>query len=208
MKRLKGLPKKIASFFFFFFFFRARTLSQEEIFVFSSFEKSYREKKIFYSQREKSQSFTLSRGNRYRQKQEGWGYILWALWFNGFLTFENCKYQNYSIDEQTNAFLWFSVFLGSAVKSKTIFVKFGIKHSYRHILQHAVVRFCIFQYLNLFQPDVSFFFENEYTSNGVSSKIFSRNITVKTPKTTFQIKIRGVIYGNSNGFPSNFFSTH
>lgn len=187
MKRLKGLPKKIAS------FLEQEHFSQEEIFLLSHlFEKKVIEKEedILQSKEKKIAITSLVEKGIVRQKKQGKSEIYFLDSIESFFawTRKNANTKKDSIDEQTNAFLdLLRSFLGSAVKSKINFYEGieGIKDSYRHILQHAEEVSAYFSVIESIQPDLHHFFENEYTPERARRKIFSRNITVKTPKTTY-----------------------
>lgn len=94
-----------------------------------------------------------------------------------------------SVEDSTQVFInSLRSSLGYTVKSDVTFFEGieGIKDSYRHILDHAQGEVCAyFSVKEEEQPDLQMFFVNEYSPERAKRNIYSRNITPKTPKTTF-----------------------
>ena len=82
--------------------------------------------------------------------------------------------------------------LGGAVKSKFLFFEGveGIKDSYHHILKHAEKETLAYYSIEeTVQPELQSFLDLYYSTERAKKNIFSRNITTKTPYSTY-LKLR------------------
>lgn len=111
---------------------------------------------------------------------------------------KNTKEKVSQMEQNTNIFIKnLRESLDDSVKSEVLFFEGieGIKDSYRHILDNAKDEICAyFSVVEREQKELQNFFDQEYSPERARRKIFSRNITPKTPKTTYYSMVKDDLY--------------